>query len=456
MESCSLHVVHGAFRTGMKQTGWRIALLLKSLYSYLHETPARREDYTKMIGSEVLPLQFCGHRWLEDKRVAERAVEMWPSLTTYITEILKKPKSQVHTSSSFSTVKFAVLNKLTTAKLEFFMSIAAAVRPYLQTFQPDGPLLPFITSELETLLRTLMGKFMKRAVLEGANSAYKIAKLNVLDSATHVAPTEVDIGFAAKTTLEKVYKEKKISQLQVLEFRKECESMLATTVAKIQERSPLKYNFARKLASLDPRVMVSNPDQAIKMFQEMLQRLIETRWKTSEEADTVLAEYRKLVSDGKRYHLDKFPSFKITTDRLDSSLFEALQNQNESHQLWITMQLILTLSHGQATVEREFSVKKEVLAPNLQETSLVAMRLVHSSMWAAKCKVADFVVNDALLSSCAHARNRYQMYLMERKAEQERTEKAQKRKALMEELTSAKKAKVDLEKVSKKLVNTAG
>ena len=93
------------------------------------------------------------------------------------------------------------------------MSIAAAMRPYLQTFQSDGPLLPFITSELETLLQTLMGKFMKRAVLEGANSAYKIAKLNVLDSATHVAPSEVDIGFAGKTTLEKVYKEKKISQL---------------------------------------------------------------------------------------------------------------------------------------------------------------------------------------------------------------------------------------------------
>ena len=39
----------------------------------------------------------------------------------------------------------------------------------------------------------------------------------------------------------------------------------------------VKYNFARKLASLDPRVTVSNPDQAVKMFQEVLQRLIETR-----------------------------------------------------------------------------------------------------------------------------------------------------------------------------------
>ena len=178
--SCSLHVVHRAFRTGMKQTGWGIDLLLKSLCSHLRETPARREDYTKMTGCEVFPLQFCGHRWLEDKRVSERTVEIWPCLTTYTTEILKKPKRQVPTSSSFSTVKSAVLNKLTTAKLEFFMSIAAATKLYLQTFQSDGPLLPFITSELETLLWTLMGKFMKRAVLEGANSAYKIAKLNVL------------------------------------------------------------------------------------------------------------------------------------------------------------------------------------------------------------------------------------------------------------------------------------
>ena len=47
------------------------------------------------------------------------------------------------------------------------------------------------------------------------------------------------------------------------------------------------------------------------------------------------------------------------------------------------------------------------------------------------------------------------MYLMDKKAEQERTEKGRKRKALMEDLTSAKKAKEDLVKVSKKLVDTA-
>ena len=44
--------------------------------------------------------------------------------------------------------------------------------------------------------------------------------------------------------------------------------------------------------------------------------------------------------------------------------------QVEYQDLWLTMQLLLTLSHGQATVERGFSVNKEVLTPNLQEVSL--------------------------------------------------------------------------------------
>ena len=380
--SCSLHVVHGAFRNGIKQTNWEIDLLLRSLHSLFNETPARREDYTKITGSRVFPQQFCGHRWLEDKKIAERAVEIWPNITVFITETLKKPKNQIPTSASFATVRSAVQSHLTIAKLQFFISTAAIMKPYLQVFQSDAPLLPFVTSELHALLQILMGKFVKREELEAADSPYKIAKLNVSHAASHVTPSEIDIGFAAKATVDKALREKRIRQLQVLEFRKECEVMLQTTVSKMQEKSPIKYNLARKLVSMDPRLMVSNPDNATKMFQQVLQILIENRWKTPEVADTVLAQYRKFVFNAKKYHPEKFSSFKSGEDRLDSFLSETLQAQEEYQELWLTMQLLLTLSHGQATVERGFSVNKEVLTPNLQELSLQAIRLVHSSVLA--------------------------------------------------------------------------
>ena len=56
--SCSLHVVHGAFRNGMKQTTWGIDLLSKSLHTLFNETPARKEDYTKITESEVFLSSF--------------------------------------------------------------------------------------------------------------------------------------------------------------------------------------------------------------------------------------------------------------------------------------------------------------------------------------------------------------------------------------------------------------
>ena len=169
----------------------------------------------------------------------------------------------------------------------------------------------------------------------------------------------------------------------------------------------------------------------------------------------MLAQYRKFVFDAKKYHTVKFSSFKSGEDRLDSSWSEILQMQVEYQDLWLTMQLHLTLSHGQATVERGFSVNKEVLTPNLQEVSLQAIGLVHSSVLAQNIKVADFVITEALLSSCSHASNRCNMYLMDKKEEKEKTEKGRKRKALEEDLIAAKKERLELEKVSKKLLDTA-
>ena len=55
--------------------------------------------------------------------------------------------------------------------------------------------------------------------------------------------------------------------------------MLASIVAKIQERSPLKYNFARKLISLDPRLIATEPDRAVEMFREVLTKLVDKKWR---------------------------------------------------------------------------------------------------------------------------------------------------------------------------------
>ena len=57
--SCSLHIVHGSFKTGAEKTGWNLKALLKGLFQILHDTPARREDYKKVTGRNKYPLFFC-------------------------------------------------------------------------------------------------------------------------------------------------------------------------------------------------------------------------------------------------------------------------------------------------------------------------------------------------------------------------------------------------------------
>ena len=452
---CSLHTVHGAFRTGVKNTNWNLEVLLRALHSYFSESPAKREDYIQVTGSDKFPFPFCGHRWIEDKQVAERALDIWPHITSFVVETLKKPNSKIPTSHSFMTMRSAVQDKLIVAKLQFIVSTASIMKSYLQMFQTDAPLLPFISSELQEMLQVLIGKFVKREVLEAADTGQKLPKLDVANIDNHLPPAQVNIGFAAASTLTKIQKEKKVSQLQIFEFRKECTTMLVSLVMKIQEKSPLKYSFVRNLVCLDPRLMISSPENATRMFQQTVNKLLELKWKTAEEGDLMLIQYKKFLSEGRKNHSAEFSSFKAGEDRLDSFFCDKLQGKEDFQHLWLTLQLLLTLSHGQAAVERGFSVNKEVLVPNLQENSLTAVRVIQSFIMAEIIKIADFVITEQLSKSCSQASARYRMYLLEKDKEKTTSEKGRKRKLLQDQLQTAKKRKEDLNSISRRLIDTA-
>ena len=88
--TCSLHVVHGALQTGIKKSSWELDQLLKCLWWLFHDTYQRRTIYTEINNSTVFPLQFCATCWVEDAGVATKAIEIWPNIKKYVTEIVKK------------------------------------------------------------------------------------------------------------------------------------------------------------------------------------------------------------------------------------------------------------------------------------------------------------------------------------------------------------------------------
>ena len=70
---------------------------------------------------------------------------------------------------------------------------------------------------------------------------------------------------------------------------------------------------------------------------------------------------------------DTFRSYQPTEIRVDVFLHHAFQSKRYS-ELW--EKKLLLLSHGQATVERGFSVNKEVETCNMQEETMVTQRLI--------------------------------------------------------------------------------
>ena len=92
-----------------------------------------------------------------------------------MTTTLSGPKSQIPVIRSFQNLKEHVLDPLSTAELQFFITIAKVLTPFLKKFQSEEPKLPFMAEELYTILWTLLEKFIKKSVLEEATTAAKLS-----------------------------------------------------------------------------------------------------------------------------------------------------------------------------------------------------------------------------------------------------------------------------------------
>ena len=101
----------------MQKTKWGIDIVPKAIHNLFDESHSKREDYQNFTGSKVFPVPFCGHEWMEDRKAADRALDVWPNIAKYVNETLKEPKSKIPRSSSFSTHITAVQDGLIVAKL---------------------------------------------------------------------------------------------------------------------------------------------------------------------------------------------------------------------------------------------------------------------------------------------------------------------------------------------------
>ena len=82
-----------------------------------------------------------------------RIIEIWPSIVKIVNHWSKLAQSKQPKCKSYEVLKGAVKNPLVVAKVNFFSFLAGHLLPYLTSYQSQKPMIPFLHSDLQQLLK---------------------------------------------------------------------------------------------------------------------------------------------------------------------------------------------------------------------------------------------------------------------------------------------------------------
>ena len=134
------------------------------------------------------------------------------------------------------------------------------------------------------------------------------------------------------------------------------------------------------------------------MFGKFLKKLVSYKIINPSLADICKCQYSKLIRSVTKEYKPKFLSFDKSEQRLDEFLGNCVGNAPSFSELCNVFKILLIFSHGQAHVERGFSVNKQLLVENLHPYSLVAQRIVNDHMVFHKSQHHEVDVNVKMFS----------------------------------------------------------
>jgi len=229
---------------------------------------------------------------------------------------------------------------------------------------------------------------------------------------------------------------------EVMQFKLECRDFLAAIVKKIMDKAPLKYTLARNLAFLDPREMgATAKEKNLDRCKAVLRQLNEADRVSDNDVDEIVQQYSHYIDEIVVPRCAEFRNFCVSTSRLDELLFDTMADNTSTHKLWSCVKQLLLLSHGQASVERGFSVNKQIETDNLAEDSFVAKRIICDHVTSVGGLQNIDASDKHLLLAASSARQKYLSYLEEEKKKQECSGRGQKRKQLSDVIEELQKKK---------------
>ena len=455
--TCGLHIVHNGFKISTQTSkrknpnSWQVGQFLQSLHTLFKDCSARVEEYQTLTGatSDDMPQAFSCTRWLENVKPARRGLTMVDNLRRYVTAAEDKTNKQVTlpTNNSFKIVKEFVGDVLAKAKLSCFIFYGKQFEAFLQKYQTDRPMGPYLYEDLTELCNNIAGFYIKATKLEAANHAIKLDVSNYNEVSKSIE--KVQTGKEARDEINALLAAGTITADDKKQFKTEARDMYACYLKFMQEKSPANIPLCRYLRCLNPEFIVQSPEKAKGAFCRMLNEFQEAKLIQVGEYDDLKHGFEKFLKCCVKD--DAFCKFDIDNadHRLDELFYAALSDKPQFKDLWKkVIAKALVLSHGQATVERGFSQNKEVSEYNQVTESLIARRAIkdHMNFVGGRSK---FEISDGLLKTVSQANQKYRQYLVEQAKAQ--SAEGKKRKEMQSDIDQLKKQRRLLDDRAQKL-----
>ena len=246
-----------------------------------------------------------------------RAREIWPKIVEIIEfwkglPKSKKPgKGKIVANTSYDHI--CSIQKV----------IAKTLNSFLVLCQANKLAVPFLAESLEILLRSFYVKFIRKDVLESAKTVSVLIKLDVADKANQKDISSVGLGFGLKYKLKRLIDNKKVSGMQVFQFKKEAMEFLASFCSHAMEKSPPQSLFARYLKCLSPNFMVESSKFCELMFEKILERIV------SYFADAAKFQFSHFLSTTVKENKDSFVKLDKETDQVDTFIRQFFLDTNK-------------------------------------------------------------------------------------------------------------------------------
>ena len=372
-QGCTCHLANLCLLKGVQALPVDVDDFFVDLFYHFDKSTKRKEElheFQEFTGTKQLKIiKHCKTRWLSLEKVVQRTLQQWPALNAYFDKL-----SEHDHSARVLRIQRHFRSHLTKLVLFFLEFSLDSMCKFNSAFQLTLPMLPFLKSEVNRLLRILLSRFMKPEILAEAQNNF--SSIDFDDSSAVLPDESVSIGH--KTWLYLTENDDDLDERTKKRFFEGVKcfytAVVTTMLTKFSFKDELVDDVVILLPENQPKVNVSTVSRLIKRFNKVV---------PEDEYDALESE----VLDYSLTPMAELPSVPREEGKLTKSaeiceywqkvgMLKTLEGTDRFPHLVRLAKCILALPHSNADTERVFSITRKILTDyrsELDQSTLCAL-----------------------------------------------------------------------------------